>query len=259
VTFSPRVIVSTTRPVDVDAQTRQLRSALQTCERERDEYRKLFEAAQQEIERLRRHLFGPRREKVDTAQTQLAFASISQLLTGLLGSDAQPDAEGEQPPVEPQAGTRERTRDEGTHASRGRRPLPEHLPVERIELPSPMIDAQWTRIGEEITETLEWRPASFVRVHWVRGKFARRGDASQGIRIAPLPARVIDKGVAGPGLLAHVLVSKYADHLPLHRQSMIFARQGIPLARSTLGGWVEGAACALRPLVEAMWRRALAC
>lgn len=255
---SPRRIVPTTGLVASDAQLQQLRSALASCERERDEYRKLFEASQQEIERLRRHLFGPRREKVDPAQTQLAFASISEMLAGLLGSepDAHPESNGPALEPEPEPRPRERTRDDPPHA-RGRRALPEHLPVERIELPGPLVDAQWTRIGEEITETLEWRPASFVRVHWVRGKFARRGDASQGIRIAPLPARVIDKGVAGPGLLAHVLVSKHADHLPLHRQSAIFARQGIPLARSTLGGWVEGAASALRPLVEAMWRRAL--
>lgn len=257
-TFSPSNVVPISRRVTFEAQLDQLRTSLATVERERDEFRKLFEAAQQEIERLRRQLFGPRREKFEPAESQLAFASITQVLTGLLGTDEDTNAERDETSVDPPSPTRERVIDDEAKKRRNRRVVPEHVPVERIELsPPPFVDESWKRIGEEISETLEWRPASFVRVQWVRGKYVCPNAVERGVAIAELPARSVDRGSAGPGLLAHVLVSKYADHLPLYRQSVIFDRQGISLSRSTLCGWVERSCAALSPLVEAMWKHAL--
>ncbi|XXY36403.1 IS66 family transposase [Sorangium sp. So ce260] len=113
------------------------------------------------------------------------------------------------------------------------------------------------RIGEEVSETLEWRPASFVRLQIVRPKFAKQGEPEAGVVIADVADSPIPRSLAGPGLLAHVLVSKYGDHLPLHRQEKIFERQGVHLARSTLCGWVGSCAEVLGYLVEAMAKDAL--
>jgi transposase len=143
----------------------------------------------------------------------------------------------------------------------GRQKLPEHLPVERIELlPAEAHDGRATelvRIGEEVSETLEWRPASFVRLQIVRPKFAVKGEPEQGVVIADTPGSAIRRGLAGPGLLAHVLVSKYADHLPLHRLEKMFERWGLHLSRSTLCGWVASCAEQLGYIVEAMAKDAL--
>jgi transposase len=105
-------------------------------------------------------------------------------------------------------------------------------------------------LGEDVSEVLEYVPSRFKVIRHVRPKLACcRCDK---IIQAAAPSRPIARGLAGPGLLAHVLVSKYADHLPLYRQSQIFARSGIDLDRSTLADWVGGAHELLSPLVEAL-------
>jgi transposase len=108
------------------------------------------------------------------------------------------------------------------------------------------------KLGEDVSEVLEYIPASFFVVRHVRPKLSCTGCDC--IVQAPAPSRPIERGVAGPGLLAHVLVSKYADHLPLYRQSEIYARQGVELERSTLADWVGGASRLLKPLVEVLFR-----
>jgi transposase len=104
--------------------------------------------------------------------------------------------------------------------------------------------------GEDVAEILEYIPANFKVVRHVRPKFSCK--ECERVVEAPAPARTIERGLAGPGLLAHVLVAKYADHLPLYRQSEIYAREGVELDRSTLAGWVGAASELLAPLVDAV-------
>src|ERR1700733_10177883 len=136
-----------------------------------------------------------------------------------------------------------------------RRPLPEHLPREiQTHLPDheacPDCGGRLRVLGEDVAEMLERVRACFKVIRHVRPKLSC--DACDRIMQAPAPSRPIDRGLAGPGLLAHVLVSKYADHLPLYRQSEIYAREGVDLDRSTLAGWVGETSELLAPLVEAV-------
>lgn len=138
-----------------------------------------------------------------------------------------------------------------------RRALPDHLPRQtRTHRPEetvcPQCQGELRKLGEDVSEILEYVPASFVVIQHVRPKLScTRCDS---IVQAEAPSRPIERGVAGPGLLAHVLTSKYCDHLPLYRQSEIYARQGVELERSTLADWVGGSARLLEPLVEALRR-----
>jgi transposase len=133
-----------------------------------------------------------------------------------------------------------------------RRALPRHLPREEIVHTPSCICAQCggelRRLGEEVSEILERVPAQFKVVRHVRVKLSCA--RCQSIVQAPAPARPIERGLPGPGLLAYVLISKYADHLPLYRQSQIYAREGVDLDRSTLADWVGRAAFLLRPVHE---------
>jgi transposase len=133
--------------------------------------------------------------------------------------------------------------------------LPEHLPRETHthapeETACPACGGTLKPLGEDVTEILEYVPASFKVIRQVRPKLAC--GCCDAIVQASAPSRPITRGLAGPGLLAHVLVSKYADHLPLYRQSAIYAREGVELPRSTLAEWVGGAHHLLRPLVAAL-------
>jgi transposase len=141
-----------------------------------------------------------------------------------------------------------------------RKPLPSHLPREtQVHVCDnaccPDCGGTLRRIGEDVAEMLEYIPERFKVIRHVRPKYAC--GACETIVQAAAPERPIARGLAGPGLLAHVLVSKYADHLPLYRQSAIYAREGIDLSRSTLTGWVGECATLLQPLVEAIRRHAL--
>ena len=106
------------------------------------------------------------------------------------------------------------------------------------------------RIGEDVTEKLDYTPGTFTVERHVRGKWVCQH--CQSLIQAPVPPQVIDKGLPTPGLLAQVLVAKYGDHLPLNRQENIFARAGMSLSRSTLADWVGRCGVALQPLVDAL-------
>ena len=135
-----------------------------------------------------------------------------------------------------------------------RRPLPEHLPREDMIHPAPCTcptcGGALRRIGEEVTETLDYVPGRFKVIRHVREKLSCR--ACDMVVAALAPDHVIARGRAGAGLLAHIAVSKYDDHLPLYRQAEIFAREGVDLETSTLSGWVGATAAALAPLINAL-------
>jgi transposase len=141
-----------------------------------------------------------------------------------------------------------------------RRPLPEHLPREEVvHAPAaacPACGGAMRPLGEDIAETLEYVPGRFKVVRHVRPKLSCR--SCETIAQAPAPSLPIARGRPGPALLAHVLVSKYADHLPLYRQAEIYARDGVELERSTLADWVGRSAALLDPLIEALGRHVLA-
>ena len=143
-----------------------------------------------------------------------------------------------------------------------RRPLPEHLPRETrkhepAESVCPDCGGQLRPLGEDISEMLEYVPARFKVIRHIRPKLSC--SACDRIVEAPAPTRPIERGLAGPGLLAHVLVSKYCDHQPLYRQSEIYARGGVDLERSTLADWVGATSALLNPLVEALRRYVFNC
>ena len=134
-----------------------------------------------------------------------------------------------------------------------RRPLPEHLPRERIVYPAPSAcpccgGTTLRKIGEDVTETLELVPRQWKVIQHVREKFSCR--ACEAISQPAAPSHPIARGRAGPKLLAHILFSKYGLHLPLNRQSAVYAREGVDLDVSTLADWVGAAAATLMPLVE---------
>jgi transposase len=135
-----------------------------------------------------------------------------------------------------------------------RRPLPNHLPREEVSHPAPCAcpscGGALRRIGEDVTETLDYVPGRFKVIRHIREKLSCR--ACDTVVAAPAPDHAIARGRAGAGLLAHIVVSKYDDHLPLYRQAEIFAREGVTLETSTLSGWVGATAAALQPLVDAL-------
>jgi transposase len=144
-----------------------------------------------------------------------------------------------------------------TPAKPARRALPDHLPRQtRTHTPKetvcPQCQGELRKLGADVSEMLEYVPASFVVIRHVRTKLScTQCDC---IVQAEAPSRPIARGMAGAGLLAHVLVSKYCDHLPLYRQSEIYGRQGVELERSTMADWVGGSSRLLEPLVEALRR-----
>lgn len=142
-----------------------------------------------------------------------------------------------------------------------RKPLPEHLPREiqehlPVDAACPACGKALAKLGEDVSEMLEYVPASFKVIRHVRPKLGC--TCCDCIVQAPAASRPIARGLAGPGLLAHVVVAKFCDHLPLYRQSQIYAREGVELERSTLADWVGGTSRLLRPLVDALQHHVMA-
>jgi transposase len=195
------------------------------------------------IAKLQRQQFGRRAETHP--------ASVNQIALGLNGQE---QVAPTRPPVaaEPKP---ERQRP-------SRKPLPAHLPrdihVHGVDDTAgcPECGGDLRRIGEDVSETLEFIPARFRVTRHVRAKLACA--CCNKLIQAEAPERPICRGMAGPGLLAHVLVSKYCDHLPLYRQSQIYAREGVDLPSSTLSDWVKQSSQLLAPLVGALRRHTMA-
>jgi len=194
------------------------------------------------IVQLKRMHFGPRSEKLSCIIGQLEL-QLEDLETG----EAESETERSQPTI-PQPSAEPACKP-------ARRSLPAKLPREtEILAPTqqccPDCGGQLRHLGEDVSETLEYVPARFKVIRTVRPKLSC-GTCARIVQ-EPAPSRPIDHGVAGPGLLAHVLTAKYSDHLPLYRQAEIYAREGLELERSTLAGWVGGASRLMAPLVEAV-------
>ena len=199
------------------------------------------------LARLLRERFGASSEKLRREIEQLEL---------LLGESEEQVAEATPPePDEPAAATESET----PRRKPARKPLPATLPRDVVEHAAPCAcprcGGALRPLGEDVTEVLDYVPGSFRVTRHVRPKLSCRG--CEAIAQAPAPSLPIHRRLAGPGLLAHVLVAKYADHLPLYRQAEIYARAGIDLDRSTLADWVGQTARLMRPLVEAVGRHVM--
>ena len=207
--------------------------------RERIEHLKLM------VEKFRHMIFGKKSEKLVLKLEQMEFELEEDETT-------QAEAEAIAERVSPRKEQKPRSE---------RKPLPEHLKREEVmHRPErdccPDCGGDLRHFGDDISEQLEYVPESFKVIRHVRPKFTCTG--CDRVVEAPAPSRPIERGLAGPSLLAHVIVSKYADHLPLFRQSEIYARQGVELPRSTMAGWVGAASDLLSPLVDAIQKHVLA-
>ena len=193
----------------------------------------------QKIDLLVRRVFGASSERLDQAQLQLLLQ---------LPKSFVPEVPASVP---------EKLSLPSKRSPRDRTPrLPENLPVvEEVIDPVPVQAApdQWRCIGQEVSEQLDYEPARFLRRRTIRKKYVHRVKLDEALVIAPLPERLQDRILPAPGLLAHILVAKYCDHLPLYRQEQIFARRHqVHLPRQTLARWVALAADWLQPIYEAI-------
>jgi len=222
------------------AERRQFLEQLQQKSRE-------INALQHRLQQLLRRYFGRSAEKLDPQQLQLFETLLDQLAP----------MNHRTPEPEPAA--------KSSNNGHGRRRIPKDLPRRTVihdlaedDKPCPCCGIMRHVIGRETSEQLDYIPAQLTVIEHVRLKYACRAceqNASESgpqIVVADKPSSPIEKGLAAPGLLAHVMVSKYADHLPLHRQERILARYGIDISRSTMCGWAAQCAEALRPLYEWM-------
>jgi len=201
------------------------------------------------IAKLRRMQFGRKSEKLDRQieQLELKLEELESAKAARVGESASPS------PVPPSSSL-------STAAKPARQPLPEHLPREvRTYAPKQAActecGGRLRPLGEDISEVLEYVPARFKVIRQIRPKLSCA--TCERIAQAPAPSRPIERGLAGPGLLAHVLVAKYCDHQPLYRQAEMYAREGVELERSTLADWVGGSSRLLEPLVEALRRHVM--
>ena len=201
-----------------------------------------------QLDLLCQRLFGKKSERVSPDQLRLAFAQLAN----------EPRAATD--PIEMDSGERPGPGRRRRIPPPGRRPLPPALPRERIEIDIPEADKicpcghRKTRIGEAVTEKLEYVPASLRVIETARLKYAC-ARCHEGVVEAPAPPQALEKSLAGEGLLAHVVVSKYVDHVPLYRLERIFLRQGVDLSRTTLCGWVADVATALIPIGDELRRQ----
>lgn len=231
-------------PNDIDALKRIISAMARDAVAARAEIEKLrFQLA-----RFKRAQFGQSSEKVERtiAQLELAIETLEE-------DDAQRIA-AEPAVAEVIADAVEQSR------KPARRPLPDHLPREEIihqgACSCPQCGGALRKIGTDVTETLDYVPGRFKVVRHVREAFSCR--ACETVVQAPAPFYPISRGRAGAGLLAHIVVSKFDDHLPLYRQAEIYARTGVDLETSTLSGWVGATAAALAPLVDELRRDVMA-
>ena len=212
----------------------------------------MIEKLRAQLAVLRRARYGRKSEKLDAQVEQLELliddieAGVAETLarSGVAESDAAETTET--------GASSKKKRKPSTRA-----PLPDHLPAETIVHEAPCVcptcgGDKFGRIGADEREVLEYVPSHFKRVVHVRPKMSCR--ACETVVQAPMPTLPIEKGRPGPALLAHVVVSKFCDHLPLYRQADIYARSGVEIDRSVMAGWIGRLAGLLEPLSERIER-----
>lgn len=205
-----------------------------------------------QIARLRHERYGRSSEKLTEAIAQLELR-LDELLTDI-GA-----AGGEIEELEGAPAPEKAAREPG---SRGRRPLPEHLPRTPVEhapvsgCACPACGGALRKVGEDVSEVLEYRPGRFEVVRHVRPAFSCR--VCERMTQAPMPSLPIERGRPGPGLLAHIAVSKFCDHLPLYRQAEIYARDGVELPRGLMATWLGKTAALVEPVASYIGRHVVA-
>lgn len=232
-----------------------MRSALEVAGERTDAAEQAARSRALEIERLKLLLIKARREQYGQS-TERGRQLVEQLELQL--------ADLEETEAEEETAAAIRARPSSSRAASprkpARRPLPAHLPRERIVYPNPFTcpdcGGALHKLGEDVTETLECEPRRWKVAEHVREKLS--GRQCERIAQPPAPFHPIARGRAGAGLLAQVLASKYAQHLPLTRQSAIYAGEGIEIDVSNLADWIGAAAAGLAPPVEAIRHHVLA-
>jgi len=193
------------------------------------------------LDALARRIFGKKSEQLSEAQLQLLFQE--EMATGpAQGKESGPEETQTQLP-------------RSSKPKRQRTPrIPEHLPVVEEVLVPEVVNAepgQWRKIGEEVSEQIDFEPAKFFRRRLVRPKYVHRSEVDAVPVVAALPPVLQERCIAAPGLIAQILVSKYSDHMPLYRQESIYeSRYGVSLPRQSMARWVGLAADWLRPIYE---------
>src|SRR5438270_5960912 len=231
-----------------DLQAELARKDIEITARDAEIYAKTLhiEKLKMQLAVLRRAWFGRSSEKLDGGIEQL------ELLIGELETD--------QAEAESRAAADPARRDPAKARPRQpavRRPLPAHLPRETVTHAPPCTcpgcgGTVFSRIGQDEREVLEYVPSSFKVIRHVRPKLSCR--ACETIVQPPMPSLPIERGLPGPGLVAHIAIAKFCDHLPLHRQSAIYAREGVELDRALMADWMGKVVFLLTPLAEAIGR-----
>ncbi len=220
----------------------ELESRLAEMTAERDNLQDIILKMADELRNLRRMMFGRKSERFiaeDPAQLSLSFDGVETL-------DEEREVEAIKAKEASSATFHKSNKKSETDNNRERRVFAEHL-ERRDEIIEPdTIPDGSKRIGEEITELLEYKPGELYIRRLIRPKYALKDG--EGVIIAPMPTTPLARTNAGASLLSHLLVGKYQDHLPLHRQIAIFSRSGVHLKASTVSDWVQSAAELLEPL-----------
>jgi transposase len=241
------------RPIDTNDDAQTLKRIVIEQRHEIGNLQLLIEKLKLQIAKLKRAQFGASGEQIGAQQLQLLIDSLQELATGNIPAPAVGALED----TAPETGDAPPDADSGEKPRR--RPLPSHLPRDVVHhaptdmapgCTCPSCGGKLKHLGDDVAEQLEYVPARFKVIRHIRPKFSCGRCAS--IHQANAPVRPIDRGLPGPHLLAQVVVGKYADHLPLYRQSAIYARHGVELERSTLADWVGAASALVSPLVDAL-------
>ena len=233
-----------------------LRAQREQLLQQQAQHARTIEQLQHQLQSLLRRLYGRSAEKLDSKQMQL----FETLLNQLAPPTPAPVPETTPPAALPRPAAN----------GHGRRRLPADLPRQKVihdlpeaQKPCPCCGKLRHVIGQEVSEQLDFVPAKLTVIEHVRLKYAcpnceaQAAETGPQIRTAEKPLAPIEKGLAAPGLLAYVIVSKYGDHLPLHRLERILERHGIEVARSTMCDWAAQCAAVLRPLYDLMVQRVL--
>ncbi len=214
---------------------------------ENDQLKTEIRLLQEKVQYLMKKLFGRSSEKLDPDQLQLALEELRGVQEALGLAEAKAE-EAEEP-------------QENKESRRGKRKpldarIPEDLPTEVIVIePDEVMENPelWEKIGEERSEQLDVTPTRFFKTVTIRNKYKKIDDRSVAPVIAPAPKRLIENSYASAGLILHIILSKYCDHLPLYRQEQIFKqRYGVEISRKTMGGWMHLMANWLSLIYEAL-------